>query len=164
MSSNVEIAGYTVGDLKKLSTKAALSAVCGGLELLGGEHRFPAGSVNVIKGAPTINRFIVANPKAMADNPLIAKSMGIDFESIDASSPLTDLARALPVVYIADVHPEYGTMGFMLNRRSEQSMIDVHPEFRSFRKRPLYVFCYTVPALFLFISYLLTYLLPVCIL
>jgi putative AlgH/UPF0301 family transcriptional regulator len=43
------------------------------------------------------------------------------------------------VIYIADVHPEYGTLGFMLNRKSEVTMNDLYPELRSLRKRPVYL-------------------------
>ena len=130
---------YTVQDLKKLSTKAALSAVCGDRRLLEDQYRYDDGLVNVVKGAPTVNRFVVANPKAMLENPLIAKTVGLDFETIDSTMPLSKLADELPVIYIADVHPEYGTMGFMLNKRADVSMNDLHPEFRSFRSRTVYI-------------------------
>ena len=130
---------YTVKDLKTLSTKAALSAVCGDRNLLKGEYRYDDDQVSVVKGAPTVNRFVVANPKAMLENPLISKSMGLDFDTIDPKLPLSKLATELPVIYIADVHPEYGTMGFMLNKRSDVSMNDIHPEFRSFRSRAVYL-------------------------
>lgn len=127
---------YTVQDLRKLSTKAALSAVCGDRSLLRDDCRY--NEVSVVKGAPTVNRFVVANPKAMLENPLIAKTVGLDFDAIDASMPLSKLADELPVIYIADVHSEYGTMGLMLNKRADVSMNDVSPEFRSFRSRAVY--------------------------
>ncbi len=130
---------YTVKDLKKLSTKAALSAVCGDRSLLKNEYRYDDDVVNVVKGAPTVNRFVVANPKAMLENPLIAKAAGLDFDAIDPLLPLSKLAEELPVIYIADVHSEYGTMGFMLNKRADMSMNDIHPEFRSFRSRAVYL-------------------------
>lgn len=48
-------------------------------------------------------------------------------------------ATALPVIYVADVHPEYGTLGLQLNRLSNRTMSDLFPGLQSFRQRPLYM-------------------------
>lgn len=130
---------YTVGDLKKLSTKTALASVCGPPELLSEESRFPESAVKVMKEMPTVNRFVVANPKAMMENPLIAKSVGLDFDAMDSSMPLSSLAEKLPVIYIGDMHPEYGTLGFLLSKKSDKSMNDIKPELRSFRQTQVYI-------------------------
>ena len=130
---------YTVGDLKKLTTKAALASVRGPSNLLSGEARYPVNDVSVMREVPTINRFVVANPKAMMENPEIAKSVGLDFDALDASMSLEELAEKLPVIYVADVHPEYGTMGFMLNKKSDKTMNDLCPEFRNFRQSSVYL-------------------------
>ena len=132
-----------LSDLKRMNTKAALNAVCGGSDLLTKEKLYEEGSVNVLKSAPTVNRFVIANPKALLENPQIAKSLGVDFTSMDPNSPLTDLAKILPVIYIADVHSEYGTLGFMLNNHDGKTMNDVKPEFRYFRERKVYVLIYS---------------------
>ena len=136
--SSTEMA-YTVGDLEKLTTKAALASVLGPSELLSPEARYADNTVNVMKEIPTVNRFVVANPKAMLENPLIAKSVDLDFDTLDASMPLTKLAEKLPVIYLADQHPEYGTLGFILNKMSEKTMNDLNPEFRSFRQSSVYL-------------------------
>ena len=130
---------YTVGDLRKLTTKTSLASVCGPQELLSAEARYPENTVSVMKEVPTVNRFVVANPKAMSENPEIAKSVGLDFDTLDPSMPLEMLAEMLPVIYVADLHPEYGTMGFMLNKKSDKTMNDVSPEFRSFRPSSVYL-------------------------
>jgi putative AlgH/UPF0301 family transcriptional regulator len=60
----------------------------------------------------------------------MAKAYGVDIENISPNMPIEDLAKLLPVIYVADVHIEYGTVGFQLNRRSDMTMNDISPELR----------------------------------
>jgi hypothetical protein len=61
-----------------------------------------------------------------SQNPKMAKAYGVDIETISPNMPIEDLAKMLPVIYVADVHMEYGTVGFQLNR----TMNDISPELR----------------------------------
>ena len=131
----------TIRDLRKLTTKTALLAVCGlpSSLPLRDDKSFYYEDVDILKSAPTMCRFVLANPKAMYDEPLIAKSVGLDFSTLDPATPLTALAALLPVIYIAEVHPEYGTLGYILNKAAGITLNEIMPEFRSFRNRPVYL-------------------------
>ena len=131
-----EVADYTISDLRKLNTKAALLACCGDIDSIPVSVKFE--NVNVEKSKPTYNRFIIANPKALLNDANVARSFGINLDSISESTPLSEIVAHLPVIYIADVHSEYGTMGYMLNNRSSKSMGDSKPEYRMFRNRPIF--------------------------
>ena len=126
-----------------MTTKAALLAVCGPPNQLPSREdkgsAFYYEGVDIVKSAPTVCKFVLGNPKALYDEPLIAKSVGLDFGALDPATPLTALAALLPVIYIADIHPEYGTLGFMLNRATGATLQALKPEFRSFRNRPVYL-------------------------
>lgn len=126
-----------IEDLGRLSSKSALAAVCGSPVSIPANLLFE--NVNVAKTAPSICKFIVANPKALYDKPLIASSFGLDFDAMDPKAPLTSLAPLLPVIYIADVHSEYGTLGYMLNKPSGKTMNDVMPELKTLRQQNLYL-------------------------
>ena len=129
---------HVIGDLPKLTTKAALQAVCGPMPTsVSDDYLYK--DVDIVKSAPTVCRFVLGNPKALFENPLIAKSVGLDFASMDPATPLTALAAMLPVAYVADWHSDYGTLGFMLNKPSGQSMNDIKPEMKAFRSRPVYL-------------------------
>ena len=52
--------------------------------------------------------------------------------------PLIDLARKLPVIYLADIHQEYGTLGLQLNAVSDKSLNDFHSALKMLRDRPVY--------------------------
>lgn len=135
MSSEVTNS-YTLSDLGKLNTKAALLAFCGDVDSIPASAKFE--NVNVEKSKPTYNRFIIANPKALLNDANVARTFGIDLDSISGATPLTEIAARLPVIYIADVHSEYGTMGYMLTDRCSKSMGDSKPEYRMFRSRPIF--------------------------
>ena len=125
-----------IDDLRRLSTKQALAAVCGQASEMAG-HTYT--NVDVVKSSPTVCKFVIGNPKALYENPLIAKSVGLDFAALDPAMPLSSLAAMLPVLYIADNHPEYGTLGFMLNKPTGQSLNDIKPEYKALRSRPVYL-------------------------
>ena len=145
----VDIAPYTgsdpvtargtlqVKDLRSLSVKEALNAVCGSMKDLEDKHKFP--NTDIAKKAPTVCTYVIANPKAFFEKPRMAKAYGVDVENIDPKTPLADLAKILPVIYVADVHTEYGTLGYQLNSRSANTMNDISPELRSFRQTPVYL-------------------------
>ena len=134
--SNIQM-GLTFKDLRSLSVKEALNAICGPSHDLEEKYKFP--NTDIAKKAPTVCTYVIANPKAFFEKPRIAKAYGIDMESITPNTPLEDLAKLLPVVYIADVHTEYGTLGYQLNKRSENTMNDIFPELRSFRQTPVFL-------------------------
>ena len=124
-----------VKDLKNLSVKEALNAVCS--QEFESKHLFP--KTDIAKKAPTVCTYVIGNPKAFFEKPRMAKAYGVDVDSIDPKTPLSDLAKILPVVYVADVHTEYGTLGYQLNKRSQNTMNDMSPELRSFRKTPIHL-------------------------
>ena len=129
--------GLTFKDLRSLSVKEALNAICGPCHDLDEKYKFP--NTDIAKKAPTVCTYVIANPKAFFEKPRIAKAYGVDMESISPNTPLEELAKLLPVVYIADVHTEYGTLGYQLNKRSENTMNDIFPELRSFRQTPVFL-------------------------
>lgn len=100
--------------------------------------------MDVARSKPTINKYVIANPKAFfdANNYDIVKNyIDIDYcnKIIEETGTLTlDVIRLLPIIYIADIHSEYGTLGFMLNKPSTKTMNDIHPEYKIFRNRPIY--------------------------
>lgn len=134
--SNLQM-GLQVKDLKSLSVKEALNAVCGQSHDLEEKYKFP--NTDIAKKAPTVCTYVIANPKAFFEKPRMAKAYGVDVENIDPRMPLEDLAKILPVVYVADVHTEYGTLGYQLNSRSGNTMNDISPELRSFRQTPVFL-------------------------
>ncbi len=129
----------TVADLEDMSVKEILKEIAGPLNALPVDEVIPKS--DVVKAAPTVCKYIIANPKALLENNDIAKYHGVDLESFSPSTPLIDLAKYLPVLYIADVHSEYGTLGFLLNKPTEMTLGDdrFHPEFRAFRNRRVYL-------------------------
>ena len=129
--------GLTFKDLRSLSVKEALNAICGPCNDLDEKYKFP--NTDIAKKAPTVCTYVIANPKAFFEKPRIAKAYGVDMESISPETTLEELAKLLPVVYIADVHTEYGTLGYQLNKRSENTMNDIFPELRSFRQTPVFL-------------------------
>lgn len=129
---------YTVADLTRLSIKEALGAICGPKESLDDSFLFP--EVEIVKQTPGPCKFIIANPKTFLQKPKIAKLYGLDVDAISPTTKLTTLAHMLPIIYIADVHPEYGTVGFALNKQSNTAMMaEMHSSLKSFRDRPVYV-------------------------
>ena len=129
----------TIADLEDMSVKEALKEIAGHFNALPSVEI--VSNSDVVKAAPTVCKYIIANPKAFFENEEIAKHHGVDLESFPPSTPLVDLAEHLPVLYIADVHSEYGTLGFLLNRPTGLTLGDdqFHPEFRAFRNRRVYL-------------------------
>lgn len=128
----------TVEDLPILSIKEALGAICGPKESIEESLLFP--EVAIQKQAPGPTKYIIANPKTFLQKPQVAKLYGLDLKDIKPSTKLTTLAHQLPVIYIADVHPEYGTVGFALNKESTDSkMSEKHAGLKSFRDRAIYL-------------------------
>lgn len=96
----------------------------------------PSLSLTIDK-APTINRFLIANPRTFFLNENIAKAYGCDFdrlinimtkhendvpkfkyclENLDLLlDDLSLLSHILPVLYVADIRPELGMIAFQIN-------------------------------------------------
>lgn len=128
----------TAQDLLSLPVKEAINAVCGDVSDLAPKYVIP--NTGVVKAAPTPCRYVVANPKAFLEQPKIARLYGFDIDEIGGLDTSAErLAAHLPVIYVADVHTEYGTLGLMLNKRSGLTMNDLHPELRSLRRAQVYL-------------------------
>jgi hypothetical protein len=130
---------YTVADLPTLSTKEALRYVCNKpTEPLAIEELGAFENVDLVRSSPTINRYIIANPKEFFARPDVARQYGVNVGGIDPETPLSELATMLPVIYIADIHNEYGTLGYTLNRKTGLTMKDAYPVYKTFRMRNIY--------------------------
>lgn len=130
----------TIADLDNLSTKEALINICGDFDKIQKTiETFPRTSI--CKSAPTICQYIIANPITFYQNPKIALQYGVDIQNIPKSSPLEALANILPVIYLADNHPEYGMLGFILNKKSGKIMNDnsMYSGLKNLRNRPVYL-------------------------
>eukprot|EP00601_Ochromonadales_sp_CCMP2298_P004407 CAMPEP_0173191992 /NCGR_PEP_ID=MMETSP1141-20130122/13185_1 /TAXON_ID=483371 /ORGANISM="non described non described, Strain CCMP2298" /LENGTH=260 /DNA_ID=CAMNT_0014116227 /DNA_START=87 /DNA_END=869 /DNA_ORIENTATION=+ len=119
-----------------MTIKQVLAAIRGDIDPSQQDKLFPR--VAISRSVPTVTQYMIANPVSFFQSPETASQYGVDVASIAPDTPLKDLASMLPVIYLADVHPEYGTVGYQLNRFSPQRMDDVHPGLRSFRGRPIY--------------------------
>ena len=124
----------TIADLEVMNVKEALRSVRG----VACDSTFRFTNTDVMRSPPTVCRYLIANPKGFFENPAAAKFHGVDLSLISKDTLLSDLASILPVIYVADVHPEYGTLGLVLNSMSGKTLMDVHPELRAFRKKILY--------------------------
>lgn len=131
-----------ISDLEKLTIRDALGAVCGidsSVRELYMDKGLLFEKVAIEKNSPVVGTYIIANPKMFLKQPAVAKSYGLDTTGLSPDAPLDSLDYQLPVIYIADVHPEYGTLGFMLNQESSNvTMSELYPSLRSFRNRPIY--------------------------
>ena len=123
-------------DVATLPVEECFRAVCGNRcdEAL----RYPG--TDVIMKPPTVCKFVIGNPRAFMDpeNEQAALAYGFDQRTISASDSAETLAAQLPVVYVADMHSEFGTLGLQLNRKSDVKMGDLRPELRTFRDRRVY--------------------------
>ena len=89
-----------VCDLPNLSVKEALRACAGSSsDITSSNGR--VSPCDIVKAAPNICKFIIANPKALFENKDIAKFHGFDADAFNSSTSLTELAKHLPVIYIA---------------------------------------------------------------
>lgn len=127
----------TIAQLRSMSIKESLGAICG--PKTSRDSKLLIDGVSIKKSVPGPGNFIIANPRAFIANPKIASLYGLEPEDFDPSKPLTALANILPIIYIADVHPEYGTVGFMLHKESGSTMGDLHPGLKRFRPQTIYL-------------------------
>lgn len=114
-------------ELDELSFGEALSAVCGHSNVTDVSLLFPGTEARPSKFAPTINRFVIANPLEFFADERMVNFFQIDLQAVEndykqAGNDLSALAKYLPVVYLADVHSELGTLGFQLNLREYESL------------------------------------------
>lgn len=93
--------------------------------------------ISSVDGPPTVCKFVIANPRQFILNPTISKNYGFDWLSTD-NQGLEELAAALPVIYLADQHSDYGNLGYMLNRKSPKTVRDFYPGLKKLRDRPVY--------------------------
>lgn len=101
----------TIRDIDSLSTKDILRAI----HSTGVSANQLFDGVDIAKSSPGINKFVIGNPKIFYNKKKLSR-LYFDNEFDDLNMPLSSIARMLPVIYIADVHPEYGTVGFLLNK------------------------------------------------
>lgn len=97
------------------------------------------GGVHRSLSAPTACQYVIANPERFLKEPTLLSQFDIKLGDQSEDNLMEYLARTLPVLYIADKHLEYGTLGFVLNRKSARvTMNDLYPNFRHLRHRPVY--------------------------
>eukprot|EP01031_Cornospumella_fuschlensis_P031937 gene31937-38613_t len=133
-----DISKKLANDARDMTMGELFGAICGDQKVTKADMLYD--NVNLIKKEPTINQFVIANPKAFLDQPDIAKKYGVDFTLVKPGEKidLTLLARMLPVIYVADWHKDYGSLGLQLNNLSPFSMNEFYPSLRAFRTRPVY--------------------------
>lgn len=140
-TSSIRASQLTVADLDHLSTKQALVSICGTIDY--DNPSLLESKISICKAAPTICQYVIANPVVFFQNPKIAALYGVDVDIIPKSTPLTDLARLLPVIYIADNHPEYGMLGLQLNKKSNYTLNTaydgIYSGLKTLRNRPVYI-------------------------
>ena len=61
--------------------------------------------------SPTLHCYLLANPSSFLANPSHAQSFGVDVSSIKSAKELTE---KLPVIYLAEFHPEYGSPSLLI--------------------------------------------------
>jgi hypothetical protein len=125
--------------LLPLSVEGALQTICQN-EAQCPKFLLPRSISLPEKNIPTVNRFLLANPKTFLLNENIAKAFGCDFERlalifrkfVDKSSKfkyylehsselgndLALLAHILPIIYIAELTEEDGMVGYQINSPS----------------------------------------------
>lgn len=67
-------------------------------------------NVEKLQNSPTINTYIIANPKVFLSKSHISKFY-TDFDFSVETITVQKLLSILPVIYIAEQHPEYGILG-----------------------------------------------------
>lgn len=92
-----------------------------------------------VSKSPNACQFIIANPSKFLKQPSLLSQYNIKTHNQSEDALNDYLASVLPVIYIADRHMEYGTLGYVLNRKSAgATMNDISPNFRHLRHRPIY--------------------------
>lgn len=81
---------------------------------------FPYCSARPAIFGPTVNRYLIANPQTFFGDEHLLRSFNIDVRTVendfnDNGGDLSVLAKFLPVIYVANVHSEFGWLGFQLN-------------------------------------------------
>lgn len=110
-------------ELAKHSLSRALGLVSTGLtgkDVVPPQFLFPHCSARSALFGPTVNRYLIANPQTFLNDENLLAAFSIDVRTIerdfnDAGGDLSVLAKHLPVIYVANVHSEFGWLGFQLN-------------------------------------------------
>lgn len=108
-------------DLRSMKLDDALGAICGFRNITDQTLLFPGSTIQT--RAPTPNQYIIANPITFFENLDFARAFGVNpsavAEQYNQNQDINILASWLPVIYIADYNPDYGFLGFHLNRHSK---------------------------------------------
>ena len=118
-------------DLARLSSSQCIERLIGLQPQRAIENSlFPSTTVS---SSPALHRYLLANPSYFLNDPEFAAAYGVttfvnEFE----------LCQQLPVIYMTEIHPEYGVLGFQLNSPSGKTMNDLYPAFKYLRSRPIY--------------------------
>lgn len=110
-------------ELAKHSLSRALGLISTGMTgkvVVPPQFLFPHCSARSALFGPTVNRYLIANPQTFLNDENLLAAFNIDVGAIekdfnDAGGDLSVLAKYLPVIYVANVHSEFGWLGFQLN-------------------------------------------------
>jgi hypothetical protein len=89
--------------------------------------------------SPLVTSFVVANPVGFIRQPATAAQFGLDWNKLPPTLSLSQLSYFLPVIYLADVNSDLGTLGLALHQLAHQHMRDVFPSLRVLRDKPLFL-------------------------
>lgn len=88
--------------------------------------------VSISEQAPMICQFIIPRPGVILDESILSRIYG------DTSQENIKLQQN-PVIYISSDHSQYGTLGYVLNRRADDAKVgSIYPELRHLRDRPVF--------------------------
>ena len=128
-----------ISDLNDMNVKEAMMSICGGKIV--NDESLTYENCDILRSSPSICKYIIGNPKAFLspENAQMSAKYGFKLDDLNQDVSATSLAKLLPVIYIADSHSEYGTLGLQLNsKETETTMMDIHPELKHLRSRPIY--------------------------
>lgn len=86
-------------------------------------------NVTLYPQEPTICRYIIPNPLSCLRNPRFFEYHGLSIQDI----------RTWPVIYIANINKDYGTLGLMINQLAEVNVGNLYPAYRKLRNQPLFL-------------------------
>lgn len=110
-------------ELAKYSLSRALGLISTGMTgkvIVPPQFVFPHCAARSALFGPTVNRYLIANPQTFLNDENLLAAFNIDVRTVekdfnDAGGDLSVLAKYLPVIYVANVHSEFGWLGFQLN-------------------------------------------------
>jgi len=129
------LAPYNVGEIDKLSSKEVIRLITSRENI---EKKYLFDNVKLVKKKPSVCQFVIANPKSFLMDKEAAHMYGFNRDLFNETTLIDDICKNLPVIYLADIHSEYGTLGYMLHRPAAV-MNDFHPELRKFRQKRVFL-------------------------